>query len=398
MWQITLMDSKLWIICTILLSFLITTISTSACLFGPYGNCKFVPVPHGKTPECAHRPGQTYCEEVQDYPKYLIKSLLDKWCYDFNTLFLSETPIDFNGNVVRNPHPTTHGHHIQPVYGPPNHVPPNVIGHYPEPIYIPKPAYVTNEIGNTYLPPSPHAVSNYSDHNQNYNQAGTVNNNVHSNNNNYYPQNYYPNTIPYIPYNNQQQLASLISRDFWARLIHQRVRRSPFKEKQPYKFIPKTESFKEYITHKAPRKIDYTRNSTDFQREKRQFMSTVNNVGAEEITSSTRVKRQFGGTEQLCNVDTAFVKPKTAMNTNGNWKYVVNLDDNPQYEQFVQRVECVSPRSQCSQLCSLPEGYRSVCEQRYVQKRLVSLAENGQTLESDRFWLPSCCECVIQRV
>lgn len=78
--------------------------------------------------------------------RYLIKTLLEKWCYDFNTLLLDESSIDFNGNTVSRPTYNT----LNPIYGPPNHIPPNIISQYPEPIHIPKPPhvpYITNEIG-----------------------------------------------------------------------------------------------------------------------------------------------------------------------------------------------------------------------------------------------------------
>lgn len=53
-------------------------------------------------------------------------------------------------------------------------------------------------------------------------------------------------------------------------------------------------------------------------------------------------------------------------------------------------------RSQaCSGLCSIPQGYTSRCEQRYVQKRLVALEGSGNQLYTDVFWFPSCCLCTI---
>lgn len=50
----------------------------------------------------------------------------------------------------------------------------------------------------------------------------------------------------------------------------------------------------------------------------------------------------------------------------------------------------------CSNLCVLPNGFTSKCEQKYVQKRLVALDGNGQTVNTDTFWFPSCCVCTIQ--
>lgn len=49
----------------------------------------------------------------------------------------------------------------------------------------------------------------------------------------------------------------------------------------------------------------------------------------------------------------------------------------------------------CSNLCILPNGYRSQCEQKYVQKRLVTLDAVGDNIYTDTFWFPSCCVCTI---
>lgn len=49
----------------------------------------------------------------------------------------------------------------------------------------------------------------------------------------------------------------------------------------------------------------------------------------------------------------------------------------------------------CSNICSLPNGYSSRCEQKYVQKRLIALNAEGTNLYTDTFWFPSCCACTI---
>lgn len=51
--------------------------------------------------------------------------------------------------------------------------------------------------------------------------------------------------------------------------------------------------------------------------------------------------------------------------------------------------------SVCSNLCQLPNGYSSRCEQKYVQKRLIALNADGTNLYTDTFWFPSCCACTI---
>lgn len=49
----------------------------------------------------------------------------------------------------------------------------------------------------------------------------------------------------------------------------------------------------------------------------------------------------------------------------------------------------------CSNICQLPNGYSSRCEQKYVQKRLIALNADGTNLYTDTFWFPSCCACTI---
>ncbi|KOB72585.1 Spatzle 5 [Operophtera brumata] len=61
--------------------------------------------------------------------------------------------------------------------------------------------------------------------------------------------------------------------------------------------------------------------------------------------------------------------------------------------QLVRAEICTA--TECSGLCSVPRGYTSKCEQKYIQKRLVALQASGQNLYTDVFWIPSCCQCTI---
>ncbi|XP_011303304.1 uncharacterized protein spz5 [Fopius arisanus] len=55
----------------------------------------FVPAPPGHTPRCA-KPGQTFCETLEHYPKQLIKFLVDKCSYDFSSVLRDESIYGFN--------------------------------------------------------------------------------------------------------------------------------------------------------------------------------------------------------------------------------------------------------------------------------------------------------------
>ncbi|XP_031841491.1 spatzle 5 Toll-1 receptor isoform X3 [Nomia melanderi] len=55
----------------------------------------FVPAPPGHTPNCA-KPGQTFCENVDHYPRQLIKFLVDKCSFDFISALRDESKDEFN--------------------------------------------------------------------------------------------------------------------------------------------------------------------------------------------------------------------------------------------------------------------------------------------------------------
>lgn len=113
-------------------------------------------------------------------------------------------------------------------------------------------------------------------------------------------------------------------------------------------------------------------------------------------TDGKRKRRQIppAGIE-LCPTRSQFVMPRAAVNARGEWKYVVNVDQGPEkYTQLVRSEICVSET--CNGICSLPNGYTSRCEQKYVMKRLVALEGTGSHLYTDVFWFPHCCVCQIQ--
>ncbi|KAG5678040.1 hypothetical protein PVAND_007747 [Polypedilum vanderplanki] len=108
---------------------------------------------------------------------------------------------------------------------------------------------------------------------------------------------------------------------------------------------------------------------------------------------SSKSKRQISSNrEQLCEVRSNYINPQAALNVRtGNWMYIVNGIE--QATQLVRTETCISTK--CSNLCQLPLGYNSKCEQKYVQKRLVTLDPRGDKLFTDTFWFPSCCVCTL---
>ncbi|CAB0020783.1 unnamed protein product [Nesidiocoris tenuis] len=143
-----------------------------------------------------------------------------------------------------------------------------------------------------------------------------------------------------------------------------------------------------FLSERKETKPRYTR----LARKKRAAIETEKHV------NGTRVKRQVsdGRTTTLCPTTPRFIMPRAALNSKGNWMYVVNLDTDQRYTQLVRSETCIS--SQCNGICSLPNGYTSRCEQQFVQKRLVALDGSGDNLYTDIFWLPHCCICQITQV
>ena len=90
-----------------------------------------------------------------------------------------------------------------------------------------------------------------------------------------------------------------------------------------------------------------------------------------------------------------FTVPQAAMNNDGNWMYVVNMDDT-RYAQQVRTEVCAGgDRGPCNGLCQVPPGYSATCRQKYVQKRLIALDGSGGSLRGEVFWFPHCCVCEV---
>ncbi|XP_023720809.1 protein spaetzle [Cryptotermes secundus] len=108
-----------------------------------------------------------------------------------------------------------------------------------------------------------------------------------------------------------------------------------------------------------------------------------------ERTISTRIEPEE---TKLCPSLEKLVYPKLALNTDNDWKYVVNVG-----EEYVQgvRVETCGHFEKCSMSDSFPAGYTTKCEQQYVFRRLLSVADKGKTV-MDEFRFPSCCLCTIR--
>lgn len=362
----------------VILVYLTSVFSHPPSTCGLYGTppCQFLPAPPGQTPSCA-RPGRTYCEHVDNYPTYLIKHLVHKWGYEAKSIIVDETwdefdalklpisdihnfydpaiifnhnhnthtqhpyaPNNFNGYKYDGPSNQGKSSNSNPGYptSPSLTVGPSANGGYPEPIYIPKPADTANFLIYTTS-----------------GQQQATNKNKYTN---YLPPDQNTKVTNYSP----------------AAWLKRYVRDLSNRAKQ--------------VVHDltAPKNISLT--ST---RDVSMNMDFFTTFGVNKENHRHRVKRQSDGRSTLCQTSSQFVMPQAALNSKGNWMFVVNEQNTAR--QLVKAELCVS--TVCTNLCQLPNGYTSRCEQKYVQKRLIALQGNGQNLYTDSFWFPSCCVCTI---
>ncbi|XP_031841490.1 spatzle 5 Toll-1 receptor isoform X2 [Nomia melanderi] len=298
----------------------------------------FVPAPPGHTPNCA-KPGQTFCENVDHYPRQLIKFLVDKCSFDFISALRDESKDEFNVhwpipdytegyNYAQRGQPQLHSH---PLPFLPSQYP---LRGQPSLIYG-APSNDTQQNGYRYNTPN-------RAHGNPFLNDGT--------NIKYHPDNSHTTDRP---------------------------------------FYPQTHSLNSFGQGRPWWTARYTRDSKTAPR-----TAYENPLLRYSKLSKERQKRQSNNPEtiHLCPTVAKYISPRAALNNQGNWMYVVNLPDD-KYSQVVRSETCME--TVCNGICSLPTGYTSKCEQLYVQKRLVALKGNGNELYNDLFWFPHGCSCQI---
>ncbi|KAJ8733008.1 hypothetical protein PYW07_015607 [Mythimna separata] len=372
----------------------------------PYGhNCVLEPAPPGKTPPCA-QPGLTYCVHPDPYPEKIIRQLIEAGQYDISTLLSDETRDDFS--LKKNDYPYDYG--------------PNSLPHVDQISLVNDPHYQKNyntkfhtrynhDIFSQKTPLQPPTASDPTTYNINAYQANNFSKfGFHG----YSPNNYggWNPTRNFGDYDKKVLRPNPLNQNF-------------FDTSNFYPNYESNEWFRpssgvsqynpnEWWKYVSPSRSDVTiersvtfptRTSTSKRRKRNAELVQASEkrklTGAEalrialglanEDTSGERHRRQAPGTQTLCSVRTEFITPRAALNNKGNWKFVVNMPDN--MSQLVRAEICTS--TTCSGLCTVPPGYTSRCEQKYIQKRLVALQSSGSNLYTDVFWIPSCCQCTF---
>ncbi|XP_011167304.1 protein spaetzle 5 isoform X2 [Solenopsis invicta] len=288
----------------------------------------FVPAPPGHTPHCAS-PGQTFCETPDHYPRQLIKFLVDKCSFDFNTALQDESREDFN--TRSSPPDYNQG------YNYPQQDDSQLFTQFPP----------RREPALVYGPPS--NSSRYHD----YKYSVPVQSQRHS-------------VLPEVTLNYHRNVQRQIDRAYSQESVNV--------------FDPN----QSWLTNRYSRGGKLTARSY-----------SVNPLLGYAKLKGDRVKRQSDPEAiSLCPTRAQYIAPRAALNKEGNWMYVVNLpEQRNKYSQLVRSETCLN--DVCNGICSIPEGYRSKCQQQFVQKRLIALEGSGNRLYTDLFWLPHGCSCQI---
>jgi len=115
------------------------------------------------------------------------------------------------------------------------------------------------------------------------------------------------------------------------------------------------------------------------------------------IHSSLEVNYGNSGEElevPLCSAQTRYVRPRAALNSNLQWRFIINLGDGSnssfsEYEQVVKVEVCLSEGFACD---IVADGHQTICRQKFSSHRLLAL--NGSGLEYlDTFLFPAACIC-----
>ncbi|XP_065094992.1 protein spaetzle 5-like [Ochlerotatus camptorhynchus] len=361
---------------------------------GLYGQapCTFVPAQPGMMPKCAS-PGKTFCEQNLEYPAHLIQHLVEQLGY--HRILANEERVDFNAHSEWEQ--DQHHHHYQHFYGP----------SMPTSSYGPQPS------SSSHNSPAPYQGYNYDLPKQQQQHYQQDDNTVA------YDQKPPPVPVPqpiYIPkpqysfnyhtyvrppVTQRSQTSSTSSSGYFypppvtqfspAEWLKRFARDLTEKQNPANGFSYHRVAGPQQGTHPSPSPFKLPPQLEVKPAPFRPVAALLNETAYHEAVTRSRQKRQVtAGRIELCQTREMYVTPQAALNTKGNWMYVVNHEDS---RQLVKAEICTS--TECSNLCSLPNGYNSRCEQKFSQKRLLTLDADGQSLYVDTYWFPSCCVCSL---
>ncbi|XP_045590090.1 protein spaetzle 5 [Procambarus clarkii] len=310
---------------------------------GPtYPNSGFVPEVNGGTPDCVKDPRDTFCLEPKKYPKDRIVYLLENKMFDVDSLLMDETRDSYTFEARESPtQPMTY-----------DYEPPAQTFNQPKPTYgPPRPTFGAPQPATGYLPPPRH--------------------------------NFTSTPKPYVPPPPSTKYGAPPPSRFYNQpgptLLYEPPPTPVYDNEGPYPRYPKTSG--SYIPRYSP---------VPRSPPKPQPWWT-------KVRASPRRQRRQASSTDLCPYESEFIMPRAALNNKGDWMFLVNVNEvSTEYTQLVESKKCIT--NTCTGFCSIPDGFTSVCQQQYVQKRLIALDGSGMKLATDTFWFPSCCVCKIRPI
>ena len=100
--------------------------------------------------------------------------------------------------------------------------------------------------------------------------------------------------------------------------------------------------------------------------------------------------------QSVCPFDTEYIKPRAAMNSAGEFMFIVNEPDGlKEYFQIVKVSICSDPEQECGD-GNLFSSKATKCTQQYSDRKLLALSNTGEELIVDTFSFPSCCTCMVK--
>ncbi|KAK8719669.1 hypothetical protein OTU49_013871, partial [Cherax quadricarinatus] len=317
---------------------------------GPaYPNSGFLPEVNGGTPDCVQDPRDTFCIQPKKYPKDRIVYLLENKMFDVDSLLMDETRDSYTFEARDSPTPPmTYDYEPprQPFDGPRQTYGP------------PRPTYGPPRPSTGYLPPP----------RQNYSTTSK------------------PYVAPsYLPPPSTKYGAP--SSGFYNQPAPTNLYEPPptpiYDNEGPYPRYPKSPTAgNSYV----PRYLPPPRSPPKPQP-----------WWTKAMRSTHRRQRRQASSSDLCPYESEFIMPRAALNNKGDWMFLVNVNEvSTEYTQLVESKKCIT--NTCTGFCSIPDGFTAICQQQYVQKRLIALDGSGMKLATDTFWFPSCCVCKIRPV
>ncbi|KAH0954071.1 hypothetical protein HN011_009509 [Eciton burchellii] len=97
--------------------------------------------------------------------------------------------------------------------------------------------------------------------------------------------------------------------------------------------------------------------------------------------------------EPLCLSMEQVIRPKTGININNKWLYILQSDE-LNFHQSIRVETCQEVNTKCKLIDGFAEGYVTTCKQKYIYRELSGISETGEVVR-DYFRFPASCCCHV---